>query len=272
METVSLPCTRVYVNTGDPIEKENLMEFRLLYEGELPGANAKARDKHIIRQVFHPQLRRLWAMKANLRDLAQRISTQVPYVEGQTKEERIEVGLRVMGNNWNCGGYHCVPLVTKEMALRCSLDILLLRAGDNRFIFEQGDIDNQVATLFDGLKVPTKTSETGNISPGPDENPFFCLLEDDRLVSEVRVTSEELLMLPNQGIDSTERQCAIARLNLLIENTDGRWNFNDDDRAALAMSRSILQQHGPVRATDAFAVIHVRVNHKEARTFDNYFG
>jgi len=31
-------------------------------------------------------------------------------------------------------------------------------------------------------------SEAGGIGPQEDETPFFCLLEDDRLISEVRVT------------------------------------------------------------------------------------
>jgi len=40
-------------------------------------------------------------------------------------------------------------------------------------IFEGGDIDNQVKTLFDGLKIPRDANEANNSVPGPDETPFF---------------------------------------------------------------------------------------------------
>jgi hypothetical protein len=74
-----LPYSRVYVNTGDPIEEDNMMEFRLLYEGELlPSSNAKRRprEKHVIRRAFHPQLRRLWHLSSNLQQVADRAFVQ----------------------------------------------------------------------------------------------------------------------------------------------------------------------------------------------------
>ena len=142
------------------------------------------------------------------------------------QDESIGKAFVHIGNNWNRSGYQCVPLVTQELALRCSLDILLLRPGEDKFIFEQGDIDGQVKTLFDALKIPKNLAEAGGTAPGKDETPFFCLLEDDKLISEVRVVSDRLLLLPH------ERE---------------------------------------VKANDAFAVIHVRINHKTPGTFDQWF-
>jgi hypothetical protein len=55
--------TQVEIGTGEPIESENLVEFRLLYSGQLLGAGRKttpADIKHTVRREFHPQLRRLW--------------------------------------------------------------------------------------------------------------------------------------------------------------------------------------------------------------------
>ena len=69
--------------------------------------------------------------------------------------------------------------------------------------------------------------ETGGMGPQEDEDPFFCLLEDDRLISEVRVTTDQLLLLPNQR---------------------------------------------ELKANDAHVIIHVKLNHRHPRTFDNYFG
>ena len=216
------------------------MEFRLLYEGKLPpsaGSNRRPAEKHAIRRAFHPQLRRLWLTHPTLCDLAEHKGRMVyaDEINSQSivnppdlsKEDAIHKAFAAWGINWNRSGYQCVPLATQEMSLRCSLDILLLRPEEDRFIFTQGDIDGQVKTLFDALRIPNSSDETGKATPQPDEIPFFCLLEDDRLISEVRVTADRLLLLPH--------------------------------KTALA-------------ANDAFAVITVKINHKNPRTFDNYFG
>ncbi len=193
-----LPYERVYINTGEPIEDEGLMEFRLLYRGELPGSG-KPRDKHEIRRALHPQLRRLWRVKVNLRYYAAwqaNMLTSGVISSTSSEQERIKIGLDAIGKQWNRAGFDFIPLATPELSLRCSLDILILRPGESKYIFEQGDLDNQVKVLFDALKLPRDVSETGGAIPQADETPFYCLLEDDRLISEVRVTADELLMLP----------------------------------------------------------------------------
>jgi len=203
------------------------MEFTLLYEGELlpsGGSNSRAKEKHAIRRSFHPQLRRLWG----LRSLAEQHSIpKLTESVASTKEDRIKLGLTTIGESWRNAEYQFVPLVTAKMELRCSLDITLLRPEEDRFIFTSGDIDGQVKTIFDALKMPASRGEAGGIGPQEDETPFFCLLEDDRLISEVRVAADQLLLLPN---------------------------------------------HRGVKANDAHVVIQVKVNHKNPRTFDNYFG
>jgi hypothetical protein len=207
------------------------MDFTLLYEGELlpsGGSNSRAKEKHAIRRSFHPQLRRLWSMKSNLQDLAERHS--IPKLNEShaiTKEDRIKLGLTAIGEIWSKGKYQFVPLVTAKMDLRCSLDITLLRPEEDRFIFTRGDIDGQIKTIFDALKMPANLGEAGGLEPQEDETPFFCLLEDDRLISEVRIAADQLLLLPN---------------------------------------------HREVKANDAHVAIQVKVNHKNPRTFDNYFG
>jgi hypothetical protein len=82
--------------------------------------------------------------------------------------------------------------------LRCSLDVLLLRPADERFILKRGDIDGQVKTLFDALRIPENADETGGATPEADEDPFYCLLSDDRLITEVRVIDDQLLVLPHE--------------------------------------------------------------------------
>jgi hypothetical protein len=78
------------------------------------------------------------------------------------------------------------------------MDVVLLRPERGRFILKNGDIDNKLKTLFDALRMPGNESETGQAVPDGDDDPLFVLLEDDGLVSEVKVTTDQLLMLPNQ--------------------------------------------------------------------------
>jgi hypothetical protein len=209
------------------------VEFRLIYTGELlgsGGANSRPKEKHAIRRSLHPQLRRLWNMNINLRGLAiiqgNLARTEMPK-EIPNEQAQYELGLKTIGNKWSRADYRLIPLVTEDMALRCSLDILLLRPEEKRFIMTQGDMDGQLKTLFDGLRIPANLGETGGVGPQEDEDPFFCLLEDDRLISEVHVTTDQLLLLPG---------------------------------------------HRELKANDAHVIIHVRLNHRTPRTFDNYFG
>jgi hypothetical protein len=225
------------IGTGETIGDDDFVEFRLLYKGELlPCSNAHRRpkEKHKIRKAFHPQMRRLWSVNPNLRQLAEQggfaTAADRPdlyQASVLSPQLRFDLGLEAMGEKWSRIGYKFVPLVTEELVLRCSLDILILRPEERRFIFEQGDIDGQVKTLLDALSLPSNSGKTDGLPPGEDETPFFCLLEDDRLISEVRVAADQLLLLPD------ERQ---------------------------------------VRANDTFAVIHVKLNHRNPRTWDNYFG
>ena len=228
-----IPASQRFIGTGDVIEENDLVEFRLIFEGNLPpsgGSNSRASEKHQIRRAFHPQLRRLWSLNSNLRSLAGhefKRSEEDANKPHPSEQDRFDLGVKAIGGKWNRAGFNLVPLVTPDMVLRCSIDVMLLRPEEDRFVFRQGDIDGQLKTLFDALRIPDNASETGGMGPQEDEDPFFCLLQDDRLISEVSVSTDQLLLLPNQ------------------------------------------REVGP---NDAHAVIHVRLNHKNARTWNNIFG
>jgi hypothetical protein len=72
---------------------------------------------------------------------------------------------------------------------------MLLRPEPPGSIISQGgDIDNRLKTLFDALKVPTEpTALPLSAKPTDDENPFFCLLQDDNLITKVQVSTDRLL-------------------------------------------------------------------------------
>lgn len=280
---MELPYSRVYVNTGDPIEENNLLEFRLLYQGELMPSGNKGRptEKHAIRRVFHPQLRRLWSVKQNLKmwtfqwfqkapvEAVHAISEKYRGDGEAIVRERLRLGIEIMGKYYAKAGYQLVPLVIPEFALQCSIEILLLRPGDRVVFDEQGDLDGQVRTLIDALRMPDNPGETGNATPTDDEIPLFCLLQNDKLISEIKVTSDELLQLPEQAFNPSEREQAVVRLNQMLYGQP----LASEDRAAFELARKTLQKRGEVGPHDASVVVHVRLNHRDGGgTVDNYFG
>ena len=81
------------------------------------------------------------------------------------------------------------------MCLAAEMEILMLKPEPpGKIVNQSGDIDNQLKTLLDALRMPSSTSELPRgESPKQGENPFFCLLEDDRLITKLSVTTDQLL-------------------------------------------------------------------------------
>jgi hypothetical protein len=187
------------------------MQFRLMYSGRLLGASrndTRASLKHEIRREFSPQLKRLWETNRNLLRYAERQGavwlgqhheegSNLPRGDEEQRVFLIERGLRHEREAWSRAGQGFIPLVTEEMGLRCKLDVLFLRPEEKAFVMESGDLDNRVKTLFDALRMPKNADEMGNLRPIPE--PIYCLLEDDRMVSEVRVNADHLLLLPRES-------------------------------------------------------------------------
>lgn len=157
------------------------MEFRLIYEGPLHGQGAKSSHKWEIRRALHPQLQRLWQERP-LADQAASLLAHPP--------EPSQVSVIV-----EKGGLLFAPLVTQRLNLYAELSVLLFRQQPRgTLITDGGDIDNRLKTLLDGLRVPRGALEGRQDLPTePDPMPFFCLLEDDSLVTKVSVESEQLL-------------------------------------------------------------------------------
>ena len=86
-------------------------------------------------------------------------------------------------------GFRFAPLVTTRYGLVATLELLFLRPEPpGRLISQGGDIDNRLKTLFDALRMPRVATELpSGDAPQSDEDPFFCLLQDDALPLEVRV-------------------------------------------------------------------------------------
>jgi hypothetical protein len=156
------------------------MEFRLLYEGPLQGQNARADHKRKIRRHLHPQLKRLW--------------TQPPLNESTNL-----LAFPAQPGNISVveprGSVQFVPLVTRRLDLYAELNVLFLRPQPRgQLITDSGDIDNRLKTLLDALRIPRTAQENpANDESASDENPLYCLLQDDSLVTKISVETDQLL-------------------------------------------------------------------------------
>ncbi len=161
------------------------MQFTLTYSGELR-SNDRPNHKHDLRKAFHSQLRVLWQ--------------QSPLLELQhwynPSGEKTPVNL-----NRRVGPFRFVPLVTADLYMVCEPSIFMLKPEPPGAIVTQGgDTDNRLKTLFDALRFPKDMSE---LPPGAvvekDQDPFFCLLEDDALITAVSVKTDRLLTVPQNA-------------------------------------------------------------------------
>jgi hypothetical protein len=94
-------------------------------------------------------------------------------------------------------GYRFVPLATSttpNLTILVGVEILFLRQGEPGTLMKSGDIDGRLKTLFDALRMPSSQGELGGYdTPSDGEDPFFVLMEDDKLLSHVSVETDTLL-------------------------------------------------------------------------------
>lgn len=184
---------------NDPSEGEHL-EFRLRYEGPLratqndplPGSSQTTKHhqlKHDIRRVFHCQLRDQWRRDPTLHENQSSAGTPKPY------------HINTLAEANQIAPWKFVPLVTEELELICGIDLLILRKDHRkgRLFGRTGDIDNRVKTILDALRMPNAHDGYHSLIVQDGEDPFFCLLEDDKLVTNLSVESGDLLNAPNDS-------------------------------------------------------------------------
>lgn len=155
------------------------MEFMLHYRGELK-SNGSPVDKHRIRQCLHPQLKELWKQPPLMHFKELLVPQSAKKSFGVIRE---------------LGVFQFAPLVSSKINFVAELEITLLRPGTPGNIVQRGgDIDNRLKTLLDALTVPPHSNALPkNIEPADGETPFFCVLDDDRLITKLSVYTESLL-------------------------------------------------------------------------------
>jgi hypothetical protein len=93
------------------------------------------------------------------------------------------------------GEFHFAPTVSAKLHMVADLTITLLRPEPpGQVITQGGDIDNRLKTLLDALKVPKQPDDLPpEATPSKDESPFFCLVEDDNLITSLDIKTDRLL-------------------------------------------------------------------------------
>jgi hypothetical protein len=191
------------------------MRFKLTYEGPLQSTqrdpqggqrNPLAQHKHEIRKKFHVQLKQLWQTNRFLKEHtvdakewsgqsavpANVVGSPAYYSSGKFPE-KLPLA-EAIANLYRESDYRFVPLVRKDFSLLCSLNILFLRRDFSLGVMSHGDLDNRLKTLIDTLRKPKNANELfGNERPSADEDPFYCLLEDDDRVTGLVVETDMLL-------------------------------------------------------------------------------
>ncbi len=206
------------------------MRFTLTYDGELPSTGNKSKkleEKWSIRKQFDPQLRQLWKVRSDLAHLKNEsiVAKDGRYIMVQPHPSHpAAVGYVARADRqiingapevWEheidlcaplqVGPTRFLPLVRNSLALTCSLKVLFLRQQPRGRIIQSGDLDNRIKTLLDALCVPPKGQVRDDLAV---EEPIYCLLEDDSLITGIDVRSEQLLSRP---------QAAEAEVHLVIE-------------------------------------------------------
>jgi hypothetical protein len=192
-----------------------VMKFYIEYEGRIPSANAKDKEArrletHIIRKCFHSQLLRLW--DARFGSVAGLPPKGNPLRMEERRKYLQEKSLPIAGTE-----FIVRPLITKSDNLICALDITLFRhEPPGELIGPGGDLDNKIKSLFDALTVPNQAQLDG-IEPREGERPLFCLLENDALITDLRINTVQLWTTFN----STEEKRDIkAAVNVTVLRTE----------------------------------------------------
>ena len=158
------------------------MKFRLHYRGHLK-SNGDPQEKQRLRRYFLPQLDDLW-------ERPPLVGVKDKFLDPDYEPTAVT---RVTG--WNF-----TSIVNSKNFLIAELDILLLRPEDpGKVITQGGDIDNRLKTLFDALSIPKPNQIPKGDQPCQGEDPFHCLLEDDNLITGVKISVDRLLASDDPG-------------------------------------------------------------------------
>ncbi len=154
------------------------MRFSLFYRGPLK-SSGNAKEKHNLRKHFHRQLKEYW-----------------PNCQLQRYQKVLEpnpIG-REVSIIKQVGAFNFASIVSSRLKMVAELSLQILRPQiPGHIVSHGGDLDNRLKTLLDALKTPENEGALPNgAQPDQCESPFFCLLEDDALITKLDVDTDQL--------------------------------------------------------------------------------
>lgn len=176
------------------------MEFTLYYRGPLKAASTKNKrkpEKHALRKHFHGQLRELWN-QTPLNDHREFLApSHTPITGIRSDADDIVFMGEDADQSLICevGEFQFAPTVSDRLHMVADLTKTLLRPEPpGRIVTQGGDIDNRLKTLLDALKVPRQPDDLPDAAaPSEGESPFFCLVSDDNLITNLDIKTDRLL-------------------------------------------------------------------------------
>lgn len=160
------------------------MDFRLTYRGPLKSKKStSAKQTQALRRHFHKQLAVLWNSKL--------LMAAKKYVDPAKPRTPSDIYLLE-----KVGAFQFAPIVSQAHGWNtvAEIEILFMRPSEpGELIQHGGDLDNRIKTLLDGLRVPSVTEIPTGDQPALDEVPFYCLLQDDALITELAIKTDRLL-------------------------------------------------------------------------------
>lgn len=177
------------------------MRVTLTFDGHLPAASRgdpRSREKNKIRRSLCPQLEKIFNTHPALGE-GKCLNDWRSLPEDQ---KYLDDPDRLLDCK-KIGRYAFIPLVTRRHFMICELSLLFLRREEPGALVHNGDIDNRLKVLFDGLRMPREDSELkglGEIEP----DPFYCLLADDSLITTVNLRTEQWFEPPAQDKNITD--------------------------------------------------------------------
>ena len=175
------------------------MEFVLHYSGALKSGQSSgiSTHKHHLRCHFHHQIKML--------------TRRDPVAQWRMAGGSEDAGNREGIYYFNRGAFCFVPLVNQKLQCFAEISISMLRPeAPGNLISQSADIDNRLKTLFDSLQVPKDNQLPKTAKPEKEHDPFFfCLLEDDCLITKVNVHAQRLLDPMRQNKNEVDLQILI---------------------------------------------------------------
>jgi hypothetical protein len=181
--------------------------------GEEDVRQSRLLHKQIIRRDFHNQLNELWKVDSRLKNYARRYPVSAATGETEVLTSYLDDYSKLN----EMGGVRWAPLVADRWGAVCSLDILFLRHEPKGGIIQSGDLDNRIKTLFDALRMPKSNEIPDDWESQNEPSPFFCLLSDDKLITQFRVTADRLLV-PNAKPQPDADVHLVIKVNTFIDD------------------------------------------------------